>query len=62
MGSKLTLGEKLGFGFGGRAEGKLCLRIKQPCPAFWGVAPRNMKTGREDSGAYFRTKAFYRTR
>jgi hypothetical protein len=25
-------------------------------PAFWGVAPRNMKTGTEDSKAYFRIK------
>jgi hypothetical protein len=29
---------------------------KPPCPAFWGVAPRNMKTGTEDSKACFRIK------
>jgi hypothetical protein len=29
---------------------------KSPCPAFWGVAPPNMKTSSEDSKVYFRIK------
>jgi bifunctional UDP-N-acetylglucosamine pyrophosphorylase / glucosamine-1-phosphate N-acetyltransferase len=30
--------------------------IKPSCPAFWGVAPPNMKKNAEESKAYFRTK------
>jgi hypothetical protein len=43
-------------------DGLALLRVKPPCPAFWGVAPRNMKTGMGWSSleAYFRVK-FYLT-
>jgi hypothetical protein len=30
------------------------VKTKASCPAFWGVAPRSMKIGSEDSKAYFR--------
>jgi hypothetical protein len=36
-------------------DSKAYFRIKPPCPAFWGVAPRTMKKGRR-LGLYFRTK------